>query len=116
MEIDKNLAGNLKSYREKNHLTQNQAAEFLGIDRVSLSHYETGSRAVPVRILMSLSDLYGIELSDLIEDDPDNNSTNLALAFRKDCFKEEDFHIVAEFKKIAKNYMKIKRLCREYDC
>ena len=116
MDVDKNIADNLKSYREKNNFTQNQLAEFLNIDRVSISHYETGNRAVPVKILMSLADLYGVELSDLLEDDPDINSTNLALAFRKDCFNDEDLHIVAEFKKIAKNYMKLKRLCREYDC
>jgi transcriptional regulator with XRE-family HTH domain len=46
--------------REDAGLEQDQAAESLGIHRVTLSRYESGQRAIPPRVVREMGRLYGI--------------------------------------------------------
>ncbi len=60
----------LRSLREDHDLTQKKVAEFLGIQQVQYSRYETGLRDLPTDILIRLAKFYKtssdyiLELSD----------------------------------------------------
>lgn len=107
MEIMTVIGGNLKAYRQKMGYSQDQIAKYLGVDRSTISHYETAEREASLVHLSKLADLFGIELEDLSEPDGANNAANLAFAFRRDGFKEQDMAGIAAFQKIVKNYIKM---------
>ena len=48
----------IRDLREDNDLTQQQVADYLNIRQNTYSQYETGSRQLPVEILVALADLY----------------------------------------------------------
>ena len=92
--------------------TQDQIAKYLGVDRSTISHYETGDRDASLVHLSKLADLFGIELEDLSEPDGVNKAANLAFAFRRDGFDEQDMESIASFQKIVKNYVKMTEILK----
>lgn len=99
---------NISALRSKLALTQQQIADYLGIKRENISYYETGNREIPVEHLEKLADLFGVELYDLLESDLTNQKANLAFAFRAEQIDEKDLENISRFKKIVKNYIKMK--------
>ena len=97
----------LKAYREKNNFSQESVASFLGIKRELLSYFENDSREASVEILEKLADLYGAELVDFYETDIDEIQTNIAFAFRAKEINAEDLKVLAQFRKVVKNYLKM---------
>jgi len=63
------LAEALRSARERIGLSQEGAADALGINRVLLSYYETGRRMVPLPTAATLARLYGTSLDRLLAGD-----------------------------------------------
>ena len=55
----------LKSMRLRHHLTQEQLANLLSIPVSTYRGYESGRRAVPVKTLAMLADLYGTTITYL---------------------------------------------------
>lgn len=55
-----------KSLRKKNHLTQNEVAEKLGIKQSSISRWEQGLTIPDIAILTKLADLYGVSIDYLL--------------------------------------------------
>lgn len=110
MEQNKIIGTNIKAFREKLGLTQEQVATYLDVTREMISYYEQGSRNIPTASLTRLSNLFGIDEYDLFEPDAEQSSVNVALAFRIDDFNEEDLVSVAKFRKIVTNYLGMKRL------
>jgi len=108
------LGANMKRYREYNSLTQKELADFLGCSREVISYYESGSRIPKIDVLNKISDIFGIELCELLEESSEMVEENLVLAFRKNDYSNEDFGEIASFKRIIKNYMKMERLITEY--
>lgn len=104
------IGKNIKSYREKLHLTQDQVAHCLGISREMISYYESGSRDIDLSKLELLADLFGTELISLIEENGDLSEVDLAFAYRADEFTKEDLMQINHFRKIIKNYLKMKQL------
>jgi len=104
----------LKAYRDKNNLSQEAVAGYLGIQRELLSYYETNRRETPLNILERLSDLYGAQLNDFFEDDQVQVQANIAFAFRADSIADADLTALAEFRKAVKNYFKICELEQKY--
>ncbi|MBN2618048.1 MAG: helix-turn-helix transcriptional regulator [Spirochaetales bacterium] len=105
------IAKNLKEYRNKLDYTQADIAAFLSITREEVNYYENGKRTVPLNILLKLSDLYGVEIGNFNETDPEKHKSMLSLSFRKDNFIPQDYDVLSQFIKVVKNYSKIKRLC-----
>jgi transcriptional regulator with XRE-family HTH domain len=97
----------LKIYREQSNLTQQVVANYLGIKRELLSYYENGEREAPLSVLEKVVDLYGIDLADLFEADPNQISANIAFAFRAETIQESDLIELALFRRAIKNYFKI---------
>ncbi|GAO29750.1 hypothetical protein JCM15548_11972 [Geofilum rubicundum JCM 15548] len=56
-----------------------------------------------------LADLFGVELSDLLEEDDDLQKMNLAFAFRS-ANSESDLDNIAFFKRVVLNYLKMQRI------
>ncbi len=56
----------LKNLREDADLTQAQVGAYLNISQRSYAHYEAGTRGVPIEILISLADLYQVNLDYLV--------------------------------------------------
>ena len=106
-----NLGATIKQLREGNGFTQEQLAEYLGIGRVTLTHYETGTRTPPLSLLEKLATLYGLELADLLDPDATTLALNSAFAFRSaGDLQPSHLEQIAGFRRVVANYLKMKRL------
>ena len=74
------LTKNLYEYRKANALTQKDVSAYLNISRQAYSNYETGKRDPDLGLLVKLSELYEISLTQLIVDSF-RSSTLTALFF-----------------------------------
>ena len=106
-----NVGATIKQLRESNGFTQQQLADYLGIGRVTLTHYETGQRKPPLPLLEKLATLYGLELADLLSPDATTQALNAAFAFRS-AGELQPSHLeqIASFRRVVANYLKMKRL------
>ncbi|MCX2453636.1 helix-turn-helix transcriptional regulator [Pedobacter sp. PLR] len=100
----------IASYREKNGLSQQKVADYLNIKRESLSYYENNEREAPLDVLERLADLYGADLTDFFETDPQLIQNNIAFAFRAEEIQDGDLPHLESFRKVVKNYFKICKL------
>jgi len=94
---DKELARRLKEAREASGKTQQEAARLIGKANTAISHYELGTRGVPVPILKRLAEIYGVTFSYLLGvEEPDDGEIDL--------FEDE---IPEQFRKIGIEYMRV---------
>ena len=108
--IDYELVGrNIRSFRKSLGLTQENVADYLGLSPAMINYYENGKREIDIIKLMKLSDLFIVELSDLLDDNPGVININQAVAFKRDKLKEKDLKAIARFRKIIKNYNMLSR-------
>ncbi len=110
------IGGNIKSYRQRMGLKQEDLARYLDIQRESVAYYESGARQIPLEKMEKLADLFGVDLYDLFEENETRKNVNVALAFRADDISTEDLVHIAEFRKIVHNYIKLKELSEENAC
>jgi transcriptional regulator with XRE-family HTH domain len=115
MELSKIIGQNLKEYRKSFGYTQDNLANFLGVDRSAISHYENAEREISIVHLNKIADLFGIELEELLESDKKNNTVNLAFAFRSQGTTDEDIASIAAFQKVVKNYIKMQKISNGQD-
>lgn len=66
MAAEANVPKALSLARRQANYTQAEAAEIVGITPLSLSRYETGERMPSVRMLVTLSTLYGVHVERLL--------------------------------------------------
>lgn len=104
------IGKNIKSYRKKLHFTQDQLAHCLGISREMISYYESGVREITLSKLELLADLFGTELFNLIEENENLSEVDIAFAYRADEYTPEDLQQINHFRKIIKNYLKLRQL------
>jgi transcriptional regulator with XRE-family HTH domain len=111
----KTIGNNIKVLRDKYNYTQSEVANFLNINsHVNISQYENGERKIPLEHLSRIADLFNVELEVLLTDNPDEQLLNNAFAFRKEELKGKDFETIANFHKIVKNYLKLRRLEKKH--
>ena len=73
----------LRASRERAALSQEAAADAVGINRVLLAYYETGRRQVPLNVGAALARLYGTSLESLLAgEEPDSGIDVSGLLFR----------------------------------
>lgn len=104
---------NIRLLREKMNLNQEDLAKYLGVKREIISYYETGSRQAPLDVLEKLADFFGVELADLIGNNKDVLNIKFAFALRSDELEKEDLEVIAGFKKVVLNYLKMKDLLKK---
>ena len=63
------ISERLKEARLSMGMTQDQVAEKILVSRVTVSHWESGKSLPDIVSLISLSDLYGISLDELVKGD-----------------------------------------------
>lgn len=66
-ELKSNIAKNLVELRTKAHLTQLQLAEILNYSDKAVSKWERGEAIPDIRVLLQLSELYGISVDNLVK-------------------------------------------------
>ena len=110
MTTDSIIGKNIKLYREKNGFIQETVAGFLSVKREMISYYENGTREIPLEVLSRLSDLYGAEMLDFYEENTDLVKENIVSSFRTNGFGNDDLEIIASFKAVVKNYLKMNNL------
>jgi transcriptional regulator with XRE-family HTH domain len=64
-----NIGKNLKEYREKCNLTQQQVADAIGVSKGAIGHWENNVRSVNLVIIERLAKLYNTSASSLIGDE-----------------------------------------------
>ena len=104
------IGKNLKYMRGLNNFTQEMTADALGIGRSTYDNYENGRREAPISVLERASDLFGCELQQLFLQDNQEQPEVLVCAFRHEDLTPSDLNAIADFKRLAKQYMKLKRL------
>lgn len=104
------IGKNIRTYRERMGLRQEDVANYLGVQREMVSYYENGTREVPLNNLKRLSELYGIDLYDLMEENATISAVNTVVAFRTENLTGEDLNVISDFKKIVMNYLKLSEL------
>ena len=108
--MDNIIGQNLCKLRKANNFTQEQVAEYLGINRSTYSNYELGDREMPFELLERVADLLGCDLSVLMEEDEALVDEMMVCSFRVDDLSANDLEQIALFKRIVKNYVKMNEL------
>lgn len=105
----KPIAHNISRLREAFGLTQQQVADWLGINRAALAMYETDARSPSLGHLDKLATLYAVEVSDLIR--PDLEVPPLIAGLRQvGPFTQKAVEGLASFFRIVRNYERMRRL------
>lgn len=108
--MDAIIGKNIKLLRDKIGLSQEDLAEYLGLsNKMQVSRYEKGTTSVPTTHMTKLADLFGVDEYDFYEEDEGNIKLNVAFAFRANELQSSDMEIIASFKKLAMNYLKMKK-------
>lgn len=110
MTTQDKIRKNLATLRSRRGLSQEEVAAYLKISRPLISYYENGEREIPLPYLEKLSDLYGVEVSDLVSEESEFQQANFAFASRTNGLAESDLQSIADFQKIVKNYLKLKSI------
>lgn len=104
------IGKNIYSFRKKLGVSQRDIAEYCGVSRELISLYETGNREVSLLHLEKVSEFLNVDFETFLEEDPVEIKPDLALAFRADELSGEDRGSIVLFKKIVKNYLKMKKI------
>lgn len=79
------IAQNLSMFRKLNGLTQSELAEAIGYSNKSISKWERGDGLPDILVLILLSDIYSVTVSELIGQTSKSKETNEKIkAFEKD--------------------------------
>lgn len=113
MESTLSVAGNLLALRQRHGLTQESLASYLGVARPMISYYEKGERNVPLEHLEKLANFFGIDTYDFFEEITENQQSMVAFAFRADELNREDMNGIAAFRKVVRNYLKMKEVSQK---
>ena len=99
--IDKNLLGQkIKELRSKSNYTQQNIADFLGVDQSFISKVEKNERVLTSDMLEKLAVLFGVKLKDFIVG---TDVRPLTYAFRANDITAEDMKTICAINKIVLN-------------
>lgn len=110
MEMLKVIGSNIAYLRGLIRLSQQELSDYLKINRVELSYFENGQRSIPMTKLRMLADLVGIEPMSLYDESFTQHPIQTAFAFRSGGFNISDLETIADFQRVARNYIRFKRL------
>lgn len=92
-----NLSKNLRVFRLAKHLTQEDMASLLNIERQSYCNYENGNREPSIRLLVQISELLGVGLDQLVLGDGHNRPYSEKTLILLDDFQALPDYIQNEF-------------------
>jgi transcriptional regulator with XRE-family HTH domain len=106
------IGENIKNFRTRLGISQQELADYCNISRELISYYETGKREVSLIHLEKISEYMNIGFEVFLEENSSEIMPDLVLTFRASELSAEDRKSIASFKKIVKNYLKMKKLER----
>ncbi|TGE20892.1 XRE family transcriptional regulator [Hymenobacter metallicola] len=110
------LGKNIKMLRTNMGLTQQQLADYLEVSREEVSYFENQTRKPSVAVLHKLTDLFGVDLADILSPDPSAQALNAAFAFRSvGELQAAQLQQIAAFRRIVSNYVKMDNLLSRED-
>lgn len=96
-ELSKYIGKQIKFYREKQGLSQIDLAEKLGIDRVSVTRYESGARRVNQDMLFKLSDILHISIDELFPETVSESNVDILPIYNQlDAFRQHKVYTYAQ--------------------
>lgn len=107
MSHNQTVGLNIANYRKLLNLSQQALADYLNVNRVEVSYYETGERTIPSTITSKIAKLFGVTEFDLYQEDIKESQLNVA--FRAQELSTKDLESIAQFKTVAMNYLKMKK-------
>lgn len=110
MEIIRN---NFKILRQKINITQEQMAEYLGLEQSSISKYESGERTISEGNLEKACLLFGVHINDIHSNIDDLRV--LSPSFRKTDLSAKSLEDIANINKIAMNIIEMNALLRKHN-
>lgn len=60
------IGARIKYFRELNNVSQSDLANSIGVDRTTLSHYESGFRLPNIFVLWKIADVMEISIDELV--------------------------------------------------
>lgn len=57
----------IRNLREDKDLTQSQISKYLNISQRTYSHYENGTRDIPINILIAIAEFHQVSIDYLVE-------------------------------------------------
>ena len=99
------LSANLRQLRLKKGLTQEQAAQHLGVSAQSISRWETAATLPDVLLLPEIAKLYGVLVDELFRPAPKgyaNNALRLLAVFERSHLPEDFLAAAQEFDKLIR--------------
>lgn len=100
------IASTLRTLRKANGFTQKQIADKLNIDRSTYSYYELGKINPSIGSMITLSELYGLSLDEMVHYD-DVSSTSLSAAASAAGYEvsailsEDEKKLIASYRKLS---------------
>lgn len=109
VKMTQNSLGNkIRSIREQAKLSQEQIANFLGIDQSLISRFENNERQINLEYIEKICSLCGCSLAVLVREE--NPRSNLSFAFRSNNINPENLQDIAEINQIALNLIDMQQL------
>lgn len=104
-EVFENFGEKLKKLREQKQLTQLELAKDLNISKTSIANYESGTRKVPLDIIVKISNYFNVSVDNL-----------LGLNFLNKANNEQDINTGKELKKLRENnQLSLMEMSKELD-
>lgn len=100
------IAERVREARELSGLSQGQAAKLLGIHRPTISEIEAGRRNVKADEIITFANLYGVEVSWLMDGEIEKEKINkniLAAARELSSMKQKDLDVLLNTIKMIKS-------------
>lgn len=72
VKIISRIPDKIRKLRTENNLTQKQVADMLEIDRSTYSYYESGKIKLDVKTILSLSRIFGVDYTDILDVEKSN--------------------------------------------
>ncbi|MCB9498611.1 MAG: helix-turn-helix transcriptional regulator [Bacillales bacterium] len=109
--MDEIIRNNFKQLRNKIGVTQEQMADFLGLEQSSICKFENGERSISVSNLEKACDLFGVEVESIYEIGISIKS--LSPSFRKTDVSLNSLKDISEINKLALNIIEMDKILDE---
>lgn len=99
------LGKRIKEFRTKNNLTQSELGKLVNVTKVSICCYENGTRTPTLETLIDLSNVFKVNVNELIGYNKyivSDNNTNYGLSM-----SDEEIELIRELRKNNALYDKI---------
>lgn len=87
-----NLNTNIKSLRKKNHVTQEELADAMGVSFQAVSKWENGVTMPDIELLPKLSVFFGVTIDELFEISEEDRLKRIGSMLENECFISDELY------------------------